>query len=55
MELALENLGKEDEFVKLALADEKPNLLAKSLITKTKLQDINLRKELLTGGLEVIQ
>jgi len=54
MELALENLGKDDEFVKLALADNKPNLLAKSLITKTKLQDINLRKELLTGELEAI-
>ncbi len=55
LQLAVENLGKEDAFVKLALADKAPAELAASLISKTKLMDVNLRKELLAGGLEAIQ
>ena len=55
LNLALEKLGKEDEFVKFALADIDPATLANSLITKTKLQDISLRKELLAGGIDAIK
>jgi V8-like Glu-specific endopeptidase len=55
LHLAVKNLGKSDEFVKLALADKSPKDLANNLITKTKLTDISLRKELLAGGLDAIQ
>ncbi len=55
LHLAIENLGKEDAFVKLALADKLPAELAKSLIPKTKLMDVSLRKELLAGGIDAIQ
>jgi hypothetical protein len=55
LQLAVENLGKEDAFVKLALADKEPTELAKSLISKTKLMDVSLRKELLAGGIDAIQ
>lgn len=55
LHLSLENLGKKDKFVKLALAKEDPDKLAKFLITKTKLQSIKLRKKLLTGGLAAIK
>jgi hypothetical protein len=54
LHLAVENLGREDEFVKLALADKSPKYLAKALLTKTKLMDVSQRKELLSGGLEAI-
>ena len=54
LHLAVENLGREDEFVKLALADKSPKDLAKSLLSKTKLMDVSQRKELLAGGLEAI-
>lgn len=55
MQLAIENLGKEDEFVKTALDKTTPEALAKKLITETKLGDIAYRKELLAGGISTIQ
>jgi len=50
MELSLEELGPEDEFMTLLLAGETPRDLAKKLITGTLLEDVKFRKSLLDGG-----
>ncbi|HMV43396.1 MAG TPA: S46 family peptidase, partial [Leptospiraceae bacterium] len=49
LQLAVEKLGKDDEFVKIAITSD-PKEFAKNLITKTKLGDVAYRKELLKEG-----
>ncbi len=54
LQLSLDGLGKDDEFVKLVLAGRSPDEVAKELISGTKLDDPKFRKELIEGGQEAV-
>jgi hypothetical protein len=49
-----EDLGTDDPLVKKVLGKESPESLAKSLVTGTKLADVELRKKLWEGGQKAI-
>lgn len=50
MQLAFEELGPNDPYLKLILNGRTPAKVAKEMIAETKLADINLRKALIEGG-----
>lgn len=51
----LEELGPEDEFLKIALAGEAPENVARNLISGTRLDDVKVRKALLEGGQKAVE
>ncbi|RMF56932.1 MAG: S46 family peptidase [Calditrichaeota bacterium] len=53
--MSLEYLGKDDPFVKMVLKGKSPEEVAKELIEKTKLDDVDYRKKLLEGGKKAVQ
>ncbi|MGI9166996.1 MAG: S46 family peptidase [Pyrinomonadaceae bacterium] len=52
---AQQALGPDDPFIRAALQGSTPAALAKSVISKTKLVDISVRKALFEGGAEAIK
>ena len=55
LELALEKLGADDEAVKEVLEGKTPAERAKELISGTKLQSVEVRKQLIEGGIEAMK
>jgi hypothetical protein len=55
LEMAREELGPEDPFVKAALQGRTPQEVAREAIGGTKLADVKVRKALLEGGLQAVQ
>lgn len=55
MQLALDELGAEDVFVKTLLEGKTPTEFAKAVVAGTKLQDLAYRKSLAEGGEEAIK
>ena len=53
--MSLENLGKDDPFIKTVLNGKSPREVASELIDGTKLTDVEFRKSLLEGGLEAVE
>ena len=54
LQLSLDGLGKDDEFVKLVLAGRSADEVAKEVIRGTKLDDPKFRKKLIEGGQEAV-
>jgi hypothetical protein len=54
LEMAVQELGSEDEFVQKALGNKAPKEVAKHLIKNTQLSDPNFRKKILESGLDFI-
>jgi len=50
LQLAKENLGNEDKYIKILMAGKTPQERAKELIQQTKLVDAGYRKSLIKGG-----
>ena len=50
LNMALEELGPDDEFIKIVLKGRAPEEVAKELIQGTKLEDVEFRKALIEGG-----
>ena len=50
MELALDELGPDDPFLKIVLNGRSPAEVTKEMVAGTKLDDVSLRKSLLEGG-----
>ncbi|HUT85440.1 MAG TPA: S46 family peptidase, partial [Elusimicrobiales bacterium] len=55
LQLAKDKLGENDSYVKAALGDENPKILAKKLIRETGLLDIDYRKKLAFGGKKALE
>ncbi|RLE01903.1 MAG: S46 family peptidase, partial [Candidatus Aminicenantes bacterium] len=55
LQLSLEALGPEDEFVQAALQGRTPAEVAREVIAGTKLNDPAFRKKLIEGGEEAVQ
>lgn len=55
LKTSLEELGPEDEFIKIVLNGRSPEEVAKDLINRTKLDDPQFRKSLLEGGEEMVE
>jgi hypothetical protein len=55
LQLSLEALGPEDEFVQAALQGKTPAEVAREVIAGTKLNDPTFRKKLIEGGEEAVQ
>ncbi|HHF43562.1 MAG TPA: S46 family peptidase, partial [Candidatus Aminicenantes bacterium] len=55
LQLSLEALGPEDEFVQAALQGKTPAEVAREVIAGTKLNDPAFRKKLIEGGEEAVQ
>lgn len=55
LQLTLEELGANDPFVKTALNGRSPDDVARDIFSKTKLNDVQVRKSLIEGGTDAIQ
>ncbi|NUM79993.1 S46 family peptidase [bacterium] len=55
LQLVSEELGANDPFVKTALNGHSPNDVARDIFSKTKFNDLQVRKNLLDGGADAIQ
>lgn len=51
----VEELGPEDEFVRVALAGDTPESVARSLVSGTSLDDVKFRQALIKGGEKAVQ
>ncbi len=51
----LEELGNNDEFLKIALAGDSPENVARKIVAGSKLDDVKLRKALVEGGEKAVQ
>lgn len=54
LQMSLNELTPDDEFIKIVLGDRTPEEVAKELINSTQLDDIDLRKKLIEGGEEAV-
>ncbi|MCD6440920.1 MAG: S46 family peptidase [Candidatus Marinimicrobia bacterium] len=50
LQMSLDELTPDDEFIKIVLGNRTPEEVAKELISGTQLDDVDLRKKLLEGG-----
>ncbi len=55
MQMSLDELSPDDEFIKIVLNNRTPEETAKSLINGTRLDDVDLRKKLIEGGEEAVK
>jgi hypothetical protein len=55
LQMSLDELTPDDEFIKIVLGDRTPEEVAKELISGTQLDDIDLRKKLLEGGEDAVK
>ncbi len=55
LQMSLDKLGRDDEFIKMVLGDKSPKEVAKELISGTKLDDPEFRKKLVEGGEEAVK
>ncbi len=55
LQLSLEKLGADDEAMKAVLEGKTPAQKAKELIAGTKLQSVEVRKQLIEGGIEAMK
>lgn len=55
LEMSLEKLGENDDAVKILLDGQTPSDRAEYLIRTTKLNDVSIREELLSGGLKACE
>ena len=54
LEMSLEKLGRDDEFIEMVLNDKSPQDVVTELIEKTRLEDPEYRKELIEGGKKAV-
>jgi len=54
LQMSLDELTPDDEFIKIVLGDRTPEEVAKELINGTQLDDVDLRKKLIEGGEEAV-
>ncbi len=52
---ALDELGPDDPFLKIALAGEAPETVARKIVQETRLDDVKFRKALIDGGEKAVQ
>ncbi|MFQ6114724.1 MAG: S46 family peptidase [bacterium] len=55
LQMSLEELGTEDEFIKIVLDGHTPEEVAKNLIRGSKLNEVDFRKSLVQGGAEAVK
>ena len=55
LQMSLEELGPDDEFIKIVLKRRTPEEVVKELINGTKLDDPNFRKSLVEGGEKTVK
>ena len=55
LQMSLEELGTDDEFIKIVLKRRTPEEVVKELINGTKLDDPNFRKSLVEGGEKTVK
>jgi len=55
LHLSLEELGKDNSFIKLVLNGRSPEEVARELIQGTKLTDVSFRKSLVNGGKKAVE
>jgi len=53
--LSLDELGKDDPFIKIVLNGKSPEEAAKELVEGSKLANIDLRKKLIDGGVDAVK
>ena len=52
---ALEELGSNDQYLKIALAGDSPENVARKIVSGSKLDDVKVRKALIEGGEKAVQ
>lgn len=55
LNMSLNGLGKDNEFIQKVLVDMSPGEVAENLITNTKLHDVDYRKKLIEGGIKAVE
>ncbi|RKY87692.1 S46 family peptidase [candidate division KSB1 bacterium] len=55
LQMSLEELGPDDEFIKIVLNGRSPEEVAKDLINGSKLDDVEFRKSLIEGGEKAVK